>query len=104
MRINPSKIIECSIHLKSINHSVKLVKEREIKIFGIKIQDESEYLMYKGFPSIKVTNTYHEDGICYYEPHVDIVTDAGLRTVWFQDEWSCIEYYNEISKNFLTLN
>lgn len=103
MRINPSKIIECSCHLKKVNRGVVLVKNREIKIFGFIIQDEAEYLMYKGFPSVKVTHTYHEAGICYYEPHVDIITDAGLRTVWFDNPKDCQGYYNEISKNFLEL-
>jgi len=104
MRINPSKIIECSCHLKRVNHGVVLVKNREIKIFGFLLQKKDEYLMWKGFPSIKVTHTYHEAGNSYYEPHVEIVTDAGLRTVWFRDEESCVDYYDEISKNFLTLN
>lgn len=104
MRINPSKIIECSCHLKKINHGVILVKNREIKIFGLVLQRESEYLMWKGFSNVEVKHTYHEAGTCYYEPHVEVITDAGLRIVWFQDEKSCVEYYNEISKNFLTLN
>lgn len=103
MRINPSKIIECLCHLKKVNNSVKLVKNREIKIFGIKIQGKDEYLIYKDFPSIKVTHTYHEAGACYYEPHVDIITDAGLRTVWFNNPKDCQDYYNEISINFLKL-
>jgi len=103
MRINPDKIIECACYLKKVNHGVILVKDKEIKFLGITFQKEQEYLMWRGFSGIKVTHTYHEAGICYYEPHVEIVTDAGLRTVWFQEEGSCVEYYNEISKNFLEL-
>jgi hypothetical protein len=103
MRINPSKIIECKLWLKRVNHEVNLVKNCEIKIFGLVFQKKSEYLMWKGFPSIKVTHTYCEEGICYYEPHVEIATDAGLRTAWFDNPKECQEYYNEISKNFLEL-
>lgn len=103
MRINPSKIIECACYLKRVNHGVVFRKQKELKIFGIILLNAKEHLEWRGFPSIKVTHTYHEAGICYYEPHVEIITDAGLRTVWFQDEGSCIDYYNEISKNFLEL-
>lgn len=104
MRINPSKIIECACCLKRVNHGVVLRKQKELKIFGIILLNAKEHLEWSGFSGIKVTHTYHEAGICYYEPHVEIITDAGLRTVWFKDEKSCIDYYNEISKNFLTLN
>lgn len=104
MRINPKDILACACYLKRVNHSVRLVREKEIKIFGFIFQEKSEYMMYRGFPSIEVKNTYHEASICYYFPHVEIETSSGVRTVWFEDEKEYIDYYNSISKDFLTIN
>ena len=103
MKINTNNIVSCEIYLKRINHSVRLVKKNEIKVFDIKLQSESEYLEHLVFPSIKVTNTYYNDGFCYYNPHIEIETTNGVKTVWFDNKQECADYYNEITKCFLDL-